>query len=270
MTRMSIVIVNYRSGRELASCLRSVVRNAGELDYEIFIINNDRPEDLSPVADPTSARIRVIQNRSNRGFAAAANQGYRQARGPLLLLLNPDVRVEAGALQILADTLEQHPDAGVVLPRLNSPDGGLQYSCRRFYTLPTLLLRRAPLLRLWRNHPSLRRHLMADWDHRSMSEVDWGLGAAMLVRRAATESNAHLMDERFFLYFEDVDLCKSMWDRGWKVLYNPAARMVHSHRRDSARGWRLGAKRHHLFSLFKFLWKHRLRLGRCPETGGNA
>ena len=266
MNRVSIVIVNYRSGRELASCLRSVVRNAGQLDYEIFVINNDRPEDLSPASDLESARIHVIQNPSNRGFAAAANQGYRQARGPFLLLLNPDVRVEAGALEILADTLQQHPDAGVVLPRLNSPDGSLQYSCRRFYTMATLLLRRAPFQRLWSKHSSLRRHLMADWDRRSLSEVDWGLGAAMLVRRAATKSNA-LMDERFFLYFEDVDLCKGMWDRGWKVLYNPAARMVHSHRRDSARGWRLGAKRHHFFSLLKFLWKHRLRLGRRSATG---
>ena len=261
MSRVSIVIVNYRSGRELASCLRSVVRNAGKLDYEIFVINNDGPEDLSPASDLDSARIQVIQNRSNRGFAAAANQGFRQARGRFLLLLNPDVRVEAGALEVLADTLERHPDAGVVLPRLNSPDGSLQHSCRRFYTVATLLLRRAPLQRLWSNRPSLRRHLMKDWDHRSLSEVDWGLGAAMLVRREATESNA-LMDERFFLYFEDVDLCKSMWGRGWKVLYNPTACMVHSHRRDSAKGWRLGAKRHHLFSLLKFLWKHRLRLGR--------
>lgn len=266
MNRVSIVIVNYRSGRELASCLHSVVRNAGRLDYEIFVINNDRPEDLSPVSDLESARIHVIQNPSNRGFAAAANQGYRRARGPFLLLLNPDVRVEAGAVEILADTLQQHPDAGVVLPRLNSPDGSLQYSCRRFYTLATLLLRRAPFQRLWSKHSSLRRHLMADWDRRSLSEVDWGLGAAMLVRRAATQSNA-LMDERFFLYFEDVDLCKGMWDRGWKVLYNPAARMVHSHRRDSARGWRLGAKRHHLCSLLKFLWKHRLRMGRRSGTG---
>lgn len=266
MNRVSIVIVNYRSGRELASCLHSVVRNAGRLDYEIFVINNDRPEDLSPVSDLESARIHVIQNPSNRGFAAAANQGYRRARGPFLLLLNPDVRVEAGAVEILADTLQQHPDAGVVLPRLNSPDGSLQYSCRRFYTLATLLLRRAPFQRLWSKHSSLRRHLMADWDRRSLSEVDWGLGAAMLVRRAATQSNA-LMDERFFLYFEDVDLCKGMWDRGWKVLYNPAARMVHSHRRDSARGWRLGAKRHHLCSLLKFLWKHRLRMGRRSGAG---
>ncbi len=266
MSRVSIVIVNYRSGQELASCLGSVVRNAGRLDYEIFVINNDRPEDLSPISALESPRTHVIQNRSNRGFAAAVNQGYRRARGPFLLLLNPDVRVEAGAVEILADTLEQHSDAGVVLPRLDSPDGSLQFSCRRFYTLATLLLRRAPFQRLWRNHSRLQRHLMADWDHRSLSEVDWGLGAAMLVRREATESNA-LLDERFFLYFEDVDLCKRMWGRGWKVLYNPAARMVHRHHRDSAKGWRLGAKRHHLLSLLKFLWKHRLRLGRCSPTG---
>ena len=268
MSRVSIVIVNYRSGHELASCLRSLAQNTGDLDYEICVINNDCPEDLAPISGPGLPRIEIIQNRSNRGFAAAVNQGYRQSRGPFLLLLNPDVRVGAGALEVLAATLEQHPDAGVALPRLNSPAGSLQYSCRRFYTLATLLLRRAPFQRLWSNHPKLQRHLMADWDHRRLSEVDWGLGAAMLIRRAAVNWSA-LLDERFFLYFEDVDLCKSMWDRGWKVLYNPAACLVHGHRRDSARGWRLGAKRHHLFSLLKFLWKHRLRLGRCSRPGGN-
>ena len=268
MSRVSIVIVNYRSGHELVSCLRSLAKNAGDLDYDICVINNDRAEDLAPISGLGLPRIKVIQNRSNRGFAAAVNQGYRQSRGPFVLLLNPDVRVGAGALEILAATLEQHPDTGVAFPRLNSPDGRLQYSCRRFYTIATLMLRRAPFQRLWSGHPSLHRHLMADWDHQRLSEVDWGLGAAMLVRRAAVVSSV-LLDERFFLYFEDVDLCKSMWDRGWKVLYNPAACLVHSHRRDSARGWRLSAKRHHLFSLLKFLGKHRFRLGRGSRPGGN-
>ena len=222
MSRVSIVIVNYRSGEELASCLRSLFQNTGQLDYEIFVINNDSPEDLSPIAYLKSTRIHIIQNLFNRGFAAAVNQGYLKTRDPFLLLLNPDVRVEVGALEILVDTLEEHPDAGMVLPRLNSPDGSLQYSCRRFYTFATLLLRRAPFQRFWSKHRSIHRHLMMDWDHRSLSEVDWGLGAAMLVRRAATESKT-LLDERFFLYFEDVDLCNRMWGRGWKVLYNPAA-----------------------------------------------
>lgn len=202
----------------------------------------------------------MIQNRSNRGFAAAVNQGYRRSRNPFLLLLNPDVRVEKGALEVLTRTLETHPDAGVVIPKLKSPDGSLQYSCRRFYTVRTLLLRRAPFQRFLLNHPVTRRHLMVDWDHKTLSAVDWGLGAAMLIRRAASSPD-FLMDERFFLYFEDVDLCKRMWLGGWKVLYNPESCMVHHHRRDSAAGWSYGAKRHHFLSLLKFLWKYRFRLG---------
>ncbi len=265
MSRLSIVIVNYRSGHHLASCLRSLAENTGGPDYDICIVNNDQPQDLAPISDLDLTRVKIIQNRSNRGFAAAVNQGYRRSQAPFLLVLNPDVRVERGALEVLTGTLETHPDAGVVLPQLKSPDGGLQYSCRRFYTVATLLLRRAPFQSFLSNHPSVRHHLMEDWDHKTLSEVDWGLGAAMLIRRAALDRGA-LLDERFFLYFEDVDLCKSMWQRGWKVFYNPEACMVHHHRRDSAAGWRYGAKRHHFLSLLKFLWKYRFRLGRPSPT----
>ncbi len=268
MSQLSIVVVNYRSGCHLAGCLRSLDENTGGVDYDIYIINNDRPQDLVPISDLDPTRIKTIQNRSNRGFAAAVNQGYRQSRAPLLLLLNPDVRVERGALEALATTMENHPDVGVVLPKLKSPDGSLQYSCRRFYSIATLLLRRAPFQSLFSKHPSVRRHLMADWDHETLSEVDWGLGAAMLVRRAASDRGA-LLDERFFLYFEDVDLCKRMWQKGWKVFYNPKACMVHHHRRESAASWKIGAKRHHFLSLLKFLWKYRLRLGRLPLQGEN-
>ena len=100
---------------------------------------------------------------------------------------------------------------------------------------------------------------MLDWDHKSLASVDWGLGAAMLIRRSTIQDLA-LFDERFFLYFEDVDLCFRMRQRGWKVLYNPASIMIHHHRRDSARPGSYLARRHHFLSLMKFLWKYRFRL----------
>ena len=101
---------------------------------------------------------------------------------------------------------------------------------------------------------------MLDWNHETLSAVDWGLGAAMLIRRDAVGVE-DLLDERFFLYFEDVDLCIRMWKKGWKVLYNPKACMIHDHRRESAVHWWHPAKRHHFISLIKFLWKHQFQLG---------
>ena len=129
--------------------------------------------------------LRIIQNTSNLGFGAAANRAFRQSKGKFLLLLNPDVRVKPSSIETLIATAEAHPKAGMVLPQLRNPDGSLQYSCRRFYTCGTLLLRRGPWKRFFVSHPKVRWHLMADWDHQSLAAVDWGLGAAALVRREA-------------------------------------------------------------------------------------
>ncbi len=259
MSLVSIVIVNYRSGEILKSCLGSLVQSLSSLDFEILIINNDSTRDLAPVLAQDWPNTRIIQNSSNLGFGAAANIGFLQSSGKFLLLLNPDILAQENSIHVLLQTLDSSPEAGIALPQLRNPDGSLQYSCRRFYTYITLLLRRGPLRRLCSGHSSIRDHLMLDWNHESLACVDWGLGAAMLVRRSAIE-DPPLFDEGFFLYFEDVDLCFRMRQRGWKVLYNPAAIMIHQHRRESARPGSFLARRHHFSSLMKFLWKYRFRL----------
>jgi hypothetical protein len=118
---------------------------------------------------------------------------------------------------------------------LTDEQGEVQVSARRFYTVRSLLMRRTPLGRLFPNSRALREHLMLDFDARSDRAVDWVIGGAMLVRREARQRVGPL-DERFFLYFEDVDWCFRMWQAGWEVLYTPDSRMVHGHRRASAQG----------------------------------
>ena len=260
MSKLSILIVYYRAERQLAICLASLADCCIDLDYEIQIINNDQDEKLSRALGVENSRIKVTQNQSNRGFSAAVNQGYYQCRAPYVLLLNPDVRVKRGSVETLVATLDNHRNASIVMPQLRNSDGTLQYSCRQFYTISTLMMRRAPLNWFFSQHPYIRRHLMLDWNHETLSAVDWGLGAAMLIRRDAVGVE-DLLDERFFLYFEDVDLCIRMWKKGWKVLYNPKACMIHDHRRESAVHWWHPAKRHHFISLIKFLWKHQFQLG---------
>lgn len=259
MSRLSVVFVNYQSGPLLKVALDALVGSLRPGSFEILIVNNDAAADLQPVKAHNWPATRVIQNASNLGFGAAANAAYRESLGEFVLLLNPDVRAEPGAVDRLIRTLESHADAGIVLPQLRNPDGVLQYSCRQFYSYSSLMMRRGPWKPLFESHSVVKAHLMEDWDHSSLAEVDWGLGAAMLVRRGAVPQTG-LFDERFFLYFEDVDLCLRMRQSGWKVLYEPAAIMIHQHRRDSARSWSILARRHHLFSLAKFLWKHRLQL----------
>ncbi|PYV89063.1 MAG: hypothetical protein DMG05_14375 [Acidobacteria bacterium] len=258
MNLLSVVIVNYRSVEFLKSCLAGLFQTTPAPDGEVLVINNDITQELAPALNGTWPNVRFLQNSANLGFAAGANLGFRKSQGEFVLILNPDVLAQGRAIETLLHTLKTNPEAAIVLPRLSNPDGSLQYSCRRFYTYTTLLMRRAPFNRMFSNHPAVRNHLMLDWDHQSLAEVDWGLGAAMLVRRSAIRE-PFLFDERFFLYFEDVDLCLRMRQQGWKVIYNPAATLIHQHQRESA-DWNYPAKKHHFVSLIKFLWKYRFRL----------
>lgn len=200
--------------------------------------------------------VHVVANRENLGYSRAVNQAIRAATGRYVLILNPDIEVIPGAIDELARHLDAHPDTGIAGGKLLNPDGSLQYSCRTFYTLFTLLHRRTPIGRLFPNSSVVRDHLMLDWDHESVREVDWMLGACLMVRNEAIR-DVGLMDERFFMYFEDVDWCYRMKQHGWKVVYVPGARMKHVHRRDSARGGGIFNRRilAHLNSMFRFFDK---------------
>ena len=260
MTFVSVVIVNYRSGGLLKACLDALFQHVNPSNFEVLVVNNDHASDLSSAGLMDRPSIRIIQNARNVGLATAANIGFRESRGEFLLLLNPDVVIHPGAIEALQQTMQLRADAGIALPQLRNLDNSLQYSCRRFYTWKSLWMRRGPWRRHLASHPAVQRHMMLDWDHASAAEVDWGLGAAMLVRKRALAGKP-IFDERFFLYFEDVDLCLRLHREGWKVVYNPDAVMTHQHRRDSAQSGSFLARFRHLSSLLKFLWKYRFRLG---------
>jgi lipopolysaccharide/colanic/teichoic acid biosynthesis glycosyltransferase len=150
--------------------------------------------------------------------------------------------------------MDATPDAGIIGPKLVFEDGNLQYSCRRFYNWRVLILRRTFLGKVFPNARAARDHLMLDYDHATPRKVDWLLGACLLVRREAVES-VGLMDERFFLYFEDVDWCYRMKQEGWAVYYYPDAIVVHSYARDSAQKVINRSFIAHLASLIRYYEK---------------
>jgi GT2 family glycosyltransferase/lipopolysaccharide/colanic/teichoic acid biosynthesis glycosyltransferase len=190
----------------------------------------------------------------NVGFSVGVNLGIRRARGRYLMILNPDTVVREDSISTLCQFMETTPDAGVVAPKLVFHDGNLQYSCRRFYNWRVLVLRRTFLGRLFKNSSAISDHLMLDFDHETTAKVDWVLGACMLVRREAVES-VGLMDERFFLYFEDVDWCYRMKQKRWDVYYHPEAVVVHDHARESAKAVINRPFVAHLASLIRYYEK---------------
>jgi len=253
---LSIIVVNYNTASLVSSCLACITENIHDKAFEIIVVDNGSMDGSCRLIRERFSALCLIENVENLGFARAVNQGFRLSRGKYLLILNPDVTLTSGSVETAIHFLDGHPEVGVLLPRLLNPDGSLQFSCRTFYDFSTLLFRRTPLGKFFPHHRIIRKHLMMDWDHEDVQEVDWGLGACMFLRREALKGQ-DIFDERFFLYFEDVDICFRLKKEGWKVVYYPGVAMIHAHLRQSGKGIFNRAKWEHFKSLIKFYFKYR-------------
>jgi N-acetylglucosaminyl-diphospho-decaprenol L-rhamnosyltransferase len=251
---VSIIIVSYNTKDFIDACLRALAERERGVTMEVIVVDNASHDGSVEIIRKSYPDVRLVENTANLGYAKAVNQGMACARGRYFLVLNPDVEVTEGAVGSLAAFMDGNPSVGLAGAKLVYPDGTLQMSCRTFYTLRTVLLRRTPLGKIFPDARVVRDHLMVDWDHASEREVDWVLGACMMVRREAYESLGG-MDERFFLYLEDVDWCYRMKKHGWTVYYVPSAVMRHHHRRESAKLIPDRQLVAHLFSTFRFLDK---------------
>ncbi len=257
--RVSVLIIHYRTPDLLRQCLESLTPIIGPAGSDVIVVDN-ASGDLTPDwIENDFPGVRLLAQSRNLGYSRAVNLAISEASGELFLVLNPDIIVPPDAIGKLVAAADEHPEVGVIAPKLLNPDGSLQHSCRRFYDFKTFVYRRTPLGKLRPNSEVLRHHLMLDYDHRTPRVVDWVLGGAMLVRREAVEDVGG-MDERFFLYFEDVDWCYRMHQRGWRVLYVPDAEMVHHHRRESARKPLGKSFMSHLMSVVRFYEKWSLLL----------
>jgi len=252
--KLAVVIVHYNSSSDLRRCLESLVAYAPGQEHRVIIVDNASDDDGLAEVHRQYSQFQWIFSKENLGYSKGCNLGMSQVDAEYYLLLNPDIVVQPGALQQLLEFADRSPRAGMVGPQLLNEDLSIQDSCRRFYNLKTLLLRRTFLGKIFPDSETVRRHLMADFDHQSVRPVDWVLGGCILIRRSAMQRTGP-MDERFFLYFEDVDWCYRMWQAGYEVVYTPDARFIHRHRRDSAQGKFTRTFWLHLGSLISFYEK---------------
>lgn len=251
---VSIIIVSYNSSAVLGPCLTALRKQVYSGETEVIVVDNASSDGTPDMIRDSFPWVGLIAGKENLGYSKGVNIGIRRARGRYFFILNPDTVVRPDSIQKLADFMDNTPDAGIVGPKLIFHDGNVQYSCRRFYTFRVLALRRTPLGRLFPEAKAVRDHLMLDFDHETTREVDWLLGAAMFVRREAVEQ-VGLMDERFFLYFEDVDWCYRMAQQGLRVYYHPDSVIVHGYARDSAQSVLNRSFVSHLVSLFRYYEK---------------
>jgi GT2 family glycosyltransferase len=266
MEHVSVVIVNWNAGEALHACLGALFASEGGKSHQVILVDNASTDGSQTIPASAYPALEVIQNTQNLGFARAVNQGLRAARGQLVVVLNPDVILWPSAVSRLLQFMATHPEAGVAGPRLLDPDGTVQGSARRDPSAWTALFgRSAPLTHLFPNNPVSQRELPAlSVEGHAPIEVDWLSGACLVARRTAWEQ-VGLLDERFFLFWEDADWCLRFRQAGWGVYYVPAACGVHFVGVSRA-GRRLGSILDFHVSAYRYYRKHRLPSAVHPLT----
>ena len=254
---VSIVILTWNSQAEIAACLSSLASGLSAFSSEVIVIDNGSQDATCTIVRATLPQARLVQNATNRGVAPARNQGLELARGKYVLILDDDTVVQPGAFDRLIDYLEHHPDVGLCSPKLIDGAGQLQLTCRLFPTLADKLARRLSLPAAQKIAQAVE---MADWDHNTVRDVDYVIGACQAIRRSAMAVIGPF-DARIFYGPEDVDLCLRLQQAGWRVVYQPEAVVVH-HERRLTRSVRSGIGWKHVQGLGYFFWKHGYLLSR--------
>jgi len=224
--KVSVIIVSYNTSAMLGECLESLYKYPGLHELEVFVVDNDSKDDSAAMVKEKFKQVVLIENKINVGFAAANNQAYELATGQYVVLLNPDAYVKPGAMENGVAFMENYLDCGLCGGRLVNLDGDLDPSARRF---PNSLYKFFTLSGLSDRYASSRIFGRGDFkyfDHKSLQEVDWVPGTFTIYRRRMLTQTG-LFDERFFIYYEETDLCFRAIKNGWKVYFVPDAEVVH-------------------------------------------
>lgn len=237
---MAAVIVNYNAGAHLVACVASL-KTAGV--RKIVVSDNESTDGSIASLTAADPEVSLVRTGGNLGYGSAANSGAANrgaanlGEGALapefLLICNPDTVFHPESIAEMASALDSHPKAGVVGPRIDTPKGEVYPSARTFPNV-TDSIGHGFLGIFWRNNPWSRRYLMTDRSMDRPSVVDWVSGSCMFTRRKAFDEIGGF-DESFFMYAEDVDLCRRLAEKGWETLYAPSARVTHAQGVSSAR-----------------------------------
>ncbi len=252
---VSIVIVNWKVKDLLRRCLASVYLETKGVSFEVYVVDNASGDGSVEMVLREFPDANVIANNRNMGFAAANNAAIMQAQGDFILLLNPDTELKDDAVAAMVGCMRRHPQAGILGPRLAGADGKLQPSVRRFPTLASQKLIMLKLHHVLRRFGPLRRYFADDFDYGKEAAVDQVMGAAFMVRKSLVREIGGL-DERFFIWFEDVDYCKRAKDAGFQVWYAPVATVVHHGGESFGQAFGPTKQRYFNDSLRKYFAKH--------------
>lgn len=219
MKKLTISIVNYNAGEFLINCLKSLRKISKDLDFDVYVVDNDSNDGSYERAAKEFKEFNFIKNKNNIGFGAAHNIVLKKAKTPYLLTLNPDCDVNDGVLSYMYDFMEKNPDVGISTCKIEKLDGSLDIASHRGF--PTL---KASFMYFFLKNDKL--YHLTDRDMTKIHDIDSAVGAFMFIRKSVLDKVGYF-DEDYFLYAEDIDLCFRVKEAGFRVMYVPEVKITH-------------------------------------------
>ena len=224
--KLSIIILCWNDRRVIADCLQSIFANTHSTEYEVIVSDNGSTDGSVEFIRSSYPMVRVIENGRNLRFAKANNVGIRASLGEYVLILNPDTIIHDGTLDRMISFSDQHPEAGAFGCRVLNSDGSYQVSARPFASHRGEWIAALYMRSLGRLHKWFTADSYPGWKGATERQVGWVSGCFILVRGSLLKSLGGF-DEQFFYYYEDMDLCRRVWQAGYPILYNPEATITH-------------------------------------------
>ena len=266
---LSIVVLNYNTKSFLRQYLKGLSNLNMDIEFETIVVDNNSIDESAEMIkkeflnneEYDNLNLKLIPADKNYGHSIGNNLGIKEAKGRYVLISNTDIiYLNNQDLPNMIKYMDENPEIGILGPRLKNPDNTIQDNCLRFYKFFTVAYRRTPFGRTPFGKKDLKRFSMSDFDHNAVLEVDWIMGAQMLIRKKLLDEFG-MFDERFFLYFTDTDLCKRFWQQNHKVIYYPDVNIIHYHKRESAKSLKFNdifgyVTRVHIRDWMKYLKKH--------------
>lgn len=258
--KVTFITVAYKTPHLIRNLLKGVEAAKFAFPFEYYLVDNGS-DGTAQMVKELFPWVNVVTGHGNVGFSAGNNLAIRQAKGEYVMLVNPDMTIFPDEIEKLVGYGDANPTIGFVVPKLLNPNGTIQTNVNRFPSILIPVYRRTILGRTSVGQRAVDRYFMKDVDLTRPIDVDGAIGAAILLRRRALDEIGHF-DEGYWMYFEDIDLCRRAWEKGWRVTYFPDIKIVHYHQRESRVKWPWQALTHrpsraHIASAVHYFWKYR-------------
>lgn len=261
MIDVSIVIITWNAKKFLEKLLESIKKYSSGFTYEIIIVDNNSNDGTIEFLNENHSDIKLIRNEKNLGVAKARKIGMQSTTGNYVLILDVDMELIDNSIKKLLDFMNTNMDVGLVGSKLIYSNGELQYSCKNFPSIFSLLARRLDTIEFVKNSKTLKNHLMSDWDHNELKEVDYLIGACQFIRRNVIEKIGYY-DDTIFYGPEDIDYCIRVWRANWKVVYYPFTTIIHYEQRITKTSFFSKITIKHFLGILYLFKKYKCKLSR--------